>query len=182
MSLFAGRANNTATFRREDGIITLRYREGTLDGDNGYISLYFRTPYDRGILFHQGDKTKNTRDFIRVAITSNDTVTLSFDIGNGPRSVSIQSKIEFNTNRNWHSIVVWHNIKEFGLRVDGIEKIISNPLQSSKQLDVVGNLYIGGYMKDLMEGFVGCIRGLVSKEDVGCLPGAYRFVLSIELL
>jgi contactin associated protein-like 2 len=137
------------------------------------VSLYFRTAYARGILFHQGDKTKNTRDFIRVAITSNDSVTLSFDIGNGPRSITVQVKDnELNTNRLWHSVHVWHNIKEFVLRVDGVEKRVLNPLQSSKQLDVVGNLYIGGYMKDLMEGFVGCMRGLVRLIDQFTEPRA----------
>ncbi|KAK3729337.1 hypothetical protein QZH41_009047 [Actinostola sp. cb2023] len=156
-----GRPNNTATFTREDGIIALRYREGTLDGDNGYVSLFFRTPYDRGILFHQGDKTKNTRDFIRVAITGNDSVTLSFDIGNGAQYLTVRvTENELNTNRLWHRVEVWFNIKEFGLQVDKVKKKVLNPLQSSKQLDVVGHLYIGGYMRELMQGFVGCMRGL----------------------
>lgn len=171
---FTGRPNNTATFTREDGIISLRYREGTLDGDSGYVSLYFRTPYDRGILFHQGDKTKNTRDFIRVAISGNDSVTLSFDIGNGVQTLTVTvTDNELNTNRLWHKVDVWFNIKEFVLQVDNVQKKINNPLQSSKQLDVVGNLYVGGYMRDLMQGFVGCMRGLVSvigKKKNASLP------------
>ncbi|XP_032218283.2 EGF and laminin G domain-containing protein [Nematostella vectensis] len=162
-----GRPNNTATFSREDGIISLRYREGSLDGEYGDVSLFFRTPYTRGILFHQGEKTRNTRDFIQVNITSNDTVQLSYDIGNGPQSIVVQvTENPLNTNRLWHKVVVWFNIKEFGLEVDGIRKIRLNPLQQSKQLDVVGNLFIGGYMREMMNGFVGCIRGFTINGEV----------------
>jgi len=88
---------------------------------------------------------------------------MSFDIGNGVQTLTVTvTENELNTNGLWHRVDVWFNIKEFVLKVDKVQKTILNPLQSSKQLDVVGNLYIGGYMRDLMQGFVGCMRGLVS--------------------
>ncbi|EDO36808.1 predicted protein [Nematostella vectensis] len=169
-NLQQSRPNNTATFSRKEGLISLRRPEGSLDGDSGDVSLFFRTPFSRGILFHQGEIAG---DFIQVNITSNDTVQLSYDIGNGPEAIVVKSSSPLNTNRLWHKVVVWFNIKEFGLEIDGVTKAKFNPLQKDSQLDAVGDLFIGGYggaiqgwMPELLNGFIGCIRGFTINGEV----------------
>lgn len=41
----------------------------------------------------------------------------SFDVGNGPLEVSVETSVPLNDNR-WHSVRAERNIKEASLRVD----------------------------------------------------------------
>ena len=99
-------------------------------------------------------------------IINETAITLKYDIGNGPQRVelNLQNKKKIN-DRSWHEVVIYRNMKQFGLKFDKLEGVNKNPLFLEKDLDLENQLYVGGYPYDVAQGFVGCIRGLVSIES-----------------
>ena len=64
-------------------------------------------------------------------------------------------------DRSWHNVVIYRNMKEFGLILDDQKAVKENPLFLERDLDLENELNVGGYPLDRAKGFVGCIRGLV---------------------
>lgn len=171
----AGEISNTATFVNEDGFIKL---EKWSPPSNGVISLFFKTPYDKGVLLYNGMLDK---DFFRVEIINETSVGLSYNIGNGVRKIELSLGDKQVNDRSWHHIMIYHNMKVFGFRLDNQEGKHENPLFLKRELNLDNKLYVGGYPYDVSKGFVGCIRGLdVNGEvqDLSKLAGEAEFVKS----
>ncbi|XP_008841288.1 contactin-associated protein-like 3 [Nannospalax galili] len=86
-------------------------------------------------------------------------VTFSFDVGNGPCEVTIQSPTPFNDNR-WHHVRAERNVKGASLQVDQLpEKTRPAPAYGHVRLQLNSQLFIGG-TASRQRGFLGCIRSL----------------------
>lgn len=109
---------------------------------------------------------EKSREFFKLYIINETSVSLEYNIGNGFQRVVLSLKGNKQVNdRQWHEVVIYRNMKQFGLKLDKEEGVNLNPLFLKKNLDLDGNLYVGGVSSDVTEGFVGCIRGLVSNES-----------------
>ena len=158
--MLKGDISNTATFVNEDGMILL---DKWTPPSHGVISFFFRTPYPKGIILFNGEKS---REFFKLYIINETTVSLEYNIGNGFQRVVLSLKGNKQVNdRQWHEVVIYRNMLEFGLKLDEESDWNLNPLFLKKDLDLEGHLYVGGVSSDVTEGFVGCIRGLVSNES-----------------
>ena len=126
---------------------------------DGVISLFFRTPYPEGTILYNGVMNK---DFFWLEIVNETSISLNYDIGNGIRRIELSLKDNKKVNdRQWHEVVIFRNMKEFGLMLDTEKGVNLNPVFLEKDLDVESDLHVGGYPFDVSQGFVGCIRGLV---------------------
>ncbi|ELK14425.1 Contactin-associated protein-like 3, partial [Pteropus alecto] len=86
-------------------------------------------------------------------------VTFSFDVGNGPCEVTVQSLTPFNDNR-WHHVRAERNIKEASLQVDQLpSKTQPAPTDGHIRLQLNSQLFVGG-TATRQRGFLGCIRAL----------------------
>ena len=127
---------------------------------HGVISLFFKTPYPRGTILYNGIIRK---EYFWLYIISETAISLKYDIGNGPQRVELHLQKNKKINdRSWHEVVIYRNMKQFGLKFDELEGVNENPLFLEKDLDLENQLFVGGYPYDMAQGFVGCIRGLVS--------------------
>lgn len=71
------------------------------------------------------------------------TVTFSFDVGNGPFEISVQSPTHFNDNQ-WHHVRVERNMKEASLQVDELSpKIQAAPTDGHVLLQLNSQLFVG---------------------------------------
>lgn len=64
-------------------------------------------------------------------------------------------------DHSWHKVLIYRNMKEFGLMLDDQKTVNENPLFLERDLDLENKLYVGYFPLKAAEGFVGCIRGLV---------------------
>ncbi|XP_068103502.1 contactin-associated protein-like 5 [Hyperolius riggenbachi] len=86
-------------------------------------------------------------------------VTFSFDAGNGPVEVSLQSATALNDGQ-WHQVRAERNIKETSLLVDNQpRKLVQTPYDGRVRPQLNAQLYVGGTASK-QRGFVGCIRYL----------------------
>lgn len=70
-------------------------------------------------------------------------VTFSFDVGNGPCEVTVQSLTPFNDNR-WHHVRAERNIKEASLQVDQLpSKTQPAPTDGHIRLQLNSQLFVG---------------------------------------
>ncbi|XP_015780818.1 PREDICTED: EGF and laminin G domain-containing protein-like [Acropora digitifera] len=171
----AGEISNTATFVNEDGFIKLK---AWSPPSNGVISLFFKTPYKKGVLLYNGMLDK---DFFRVEIINENSVDLSYNIGNGVRKIELSLGENQVNDRSWHHVVIYHNMKVFGIRLDNQEGKHENPLFLKRELNLDNELYVGGYPYHVSKGFVGCIRGLDINgevQDLSKLAGEAEFMKS----
>ena len=157
LSWFLGNISNSATFVNEDGFIKLKKWSPP---SHGVISLYFRTPYAKGTILYNGDDSK---EYFRLMIFNETTVRLVYDIGNGGTTVDLSLKNKKVNDTAWHKVVIFRNMKEFGMELDEEKGVNNNPLFLKRDLDLEDKdeLWVGSYQFNVAEGFVGCIRGLV---------------------
>ena len=129
---------------------------------DGVISFFFKTPYARGILLYNGVDGK---DFFQLEIVNETSVGLLYNIGNGVRNIELSLKDKQVNDLSWHHVVIYRNMKVFGLKLDNEESKHENPLFMKRNLDVTNSiLYVGRYPYDITKGFVGFIRGMVSQK------------------
>lgn len=70
-------------------------------------------------------------------------VIFSFDVGNGPNEVKVQSLTVLNDNQ-WHYVKAERNIKEASLQVDQIpQKSHAAPLDGHFRLQLNSQLFVG---------------------------------------
>ena len=70
-------------------------------------------------------------------------VTFSFDVGNGPNEVKVQSLTFLNDNQ-WHYVKAERNIKEASLQVDKIpQKSHAAPPDGHFRLQLNSQLFVG---------------------------------------
>ncbi|XP_023608313.1 contactin-associated protein-like 4 isoform X7 [Myotis lucifugus] len=101
---------NSASFNTEASYLHFPTFHGELSAD---MSFFFKTTASSGVFLENLGIT----DFIRIELRSPAVVTFSFDVGNGPSEVSVQSPTHFNDNQ-WHHVRVERNMKEASIQVD----------------------------------------------------------------
>ena len=152
-----GKTQNTATIIDADGVIKL---DKWSPPSHGIISLLFKTPYAKGTILYNGD---NTKDYFQLEIVNETSIRLNYNIGNGVEKIELSLGNDKKLNdREWHTVTVYHNMLQFGLKLDEEEKVKKNPVLLEKDLNMDDKLNIGTNPRDVTAGFVCCIRRLVS--------------------
>ncbi|XP_042555311.1 contactin-associated protein-like 3 isoform X1 [Dipodomys spectabilis] len=143
---------NSASFNTETSYLHFPTFHGELTAD---VHFFFKTTISSGVFMENLGIT----DFIRMELRAPTEVTFSFDVGNGPCEVTVQSPTPFNDNR-WHRVRAERNIKGASLQVDQLpQKIQPAPADGHIRLQLNSQLFIGG-TASRQRGFLGCIRGL----------------------
>uniref|UniRef100_A0A8C8ZPD7 Contactin-associated protein-like 3 n=1 Tax=Prolemur simus TaxID=1328070 RepID=A0A8C8ZPD7_PROSS len=143
---------NSASFNTETSYLHFPTFHGELTAD---VSFFFKTTVSSGVFMENLGIT----DFIRIELRAPTDVTFSFDVGNGPCEVTVQSPTPFNDNR-WHHLRAERNIKGASLQVDQLpQKIQPAPVNGHVRLQLNSQLFIGG-TATRQRGFLGCIRSL----------------------
>lgn len=71
-------------------------------------------------------------------------VVFSFDVGNGPSEVVVQSRNSLNDNQ-WHYVKAERNVKESSLQIDQLpQKSHSAPPDGHTRLQLNSQLFVGG--------------------------------------
>ncbi|XP_022367318.1 contactin-associated protein-like 4 isoform X5 [Enhydra lutris kenyoni] len=143
---------NSASFNTEASYLHFPTFHGELSAD---VSFFFKTTASSGVFLENLGIT----DFIRIELRSPAVVTFSFDVGNGPFEISVQSPKHFNDNQ-WHHVRVERNMKEASLQVDQLlPKMQPAPADGHVLLQLNSQLFVGG-TATRQRGFLGCIRSL----------------------
>ncbi|XP_068383616.1 contactin-associated protein-like 4 isoform X6 [Eschrichtius robustus] len=101
---------NSASFNTEASYLHFPTFHGELSAD---VSFFFKTTASSGVFLENLGIT----DFIRIELRSPAVVAFSFDVGNGPFEISVQSPTHFSDNQ-WHHVRVERNTKEASVQVD----------------------------------------------------------------
>lgn len=81
--------------------------------------------------------------FITVVFLAPSEVIFSFDVGNGPSEVTVQSLTSLNDNQ-WHYVKAERNIKEASLQVDQLpQRSHSAPPDGHIRLQLNSQLFVG---------------------------------------
>ncbi|KAM3844855.1 contactin-associated protein-like 4 [Vipera latastei] len=143
---------NAASFNTEASYLHFPTFHGELSAD---MSFFFKTTASSGVFL----ENLGIRDFIRIELHSPLEVTFSFDVGNGPNEITVQSPIPLNDNQ-WHYVKAERNIKEASLQVDQLpQRIHAAPSDGHIRLQLNSQLFVGG-TASRQKGFLGCIRFL----------------------
>ncbi|XP_060890497.1 contactin-associated protein-like 4 [Labrus mixtus] len=143
---------NAAFFDKETSYLHFPTFHGELNAD---ISFLFKTTSSSGVFL----ENLGIKDFIRIELSSSSEVVFSFDVGNGPLGVRLETGVPLNDNR-WHSVRAERNVKEASLRVDEFPAAIREaPADGHIHLQLNSQLFIGG-TASRQKGFLGCIRSL----------------------
>ncbi|GAB5582496.1 contactin-associated protein-like 4 isoform X1 [Prionailurus iriomotensis] len=115
--------------------------------------------YKLGPLLCRGDRSFWNSASFNTELRSPAVVTFSFDVGNGPFEISVQSPTHFNDNQ-WHHVKVERNMKEATIQVDQLlPKTQPAPTDGHVLLQLNSQLFVGG-TATRQRGFLGCIRSL----------------------
>ncbi|TMS09646.1 Contactin-associated protein-like 4 [Larimichthys crocea] len=143
---------NAAFFDKETSYLHFPTFHGELSAD---ISFLFKTTASSGVFL----ENLGIKDFIRIELSSSTQVVFSFDVGNGPLEVRVESSAPLNDNR-WHRVQAERNIKEASLRLDELPAATQEaPADGHFHLQLNSQLFIGG-TASRQKGFRGCIRSL----------------------
>uniref|UniRef100_A0A3Q3N890 Contactin associated protein family member 5 n=1 Tax=Mastacembelus armatus TaxID=205130 RepID=A0A3Q3N890_9TELE len=143
---------NAASFYQESSYLYFPTLQAELASD---ISFYFKTSAPSGVFL----ENLGLKDFIRVELSSPSVVTFSFDVGNGPATLSVKSHLPLN-DRQWHYVRAERNVKEASLQVDQLPlRFLEAPTDGHLRLRLSSQLFIGGTASQ-QRGFLGCIRTL----------------------
>ncbi|XP_059196818.1 contactin-associated protein-like 4 isoform X1 [Centropristis striata] len=143
---------NAAFFDKETSYLHFPTFHGELNAD---ISFLFKTTSSSGVFL----ENLGIKDFIRIELSSASEVVFSFDVGNGPLEVRVETSVLLNDNR-WHSVRAERNVKEASLRVDKFPAATQEaPADGHIHLQLNSQLFIGG-TASRQKGFLGCIRFL----------------------
>uniref|UniRef100_A0A4W6C7K5 Contactin associated protein like 3 n=1 Tax=Lates calcarifer TaxID=8187 RepID=A0A4W6C7K5_LATCA len=143
---------NAAFFDKETSYLHFPTFHGELSAD---ISFLFKTTASSGVFL----ENLGIKDFIRIELSSSTQVLFSFDVGNGPLEVRVDSSIPLNDNR-WHRVRAERNVKEASLRLDELPAATQEaPADGHFHLQLNSQLFIGG-TASRQKGFRGCIRSL----------------------
>uniref|UniRef100_A0A3Q1K2B8 Contactin associated protein like 3 n=1 Tax=Anabas testudineus TaxID=64144 RepID=A0A3Q1K2B8_ANATE len=143
---------NAAFFNKETSYLHFPTFHGELSAD---ISFLFKTVASSGVFL----ENLGIKDFIRIELSSSTQVVFSFDVGNGPLEVRVESSVPLNDNR-WHRVRAERNVKEASLRLDEHAFATQEaPADGHFHLQLNSQLFIGG-TASRQKGFRGCIRSL----------------------
>uniref|UniRef100_A0ABM5FST3 Contactin-associated protein-like 4 isoform X2 n=1 Tax=Pogona vitticeps TaxID=103695 RepID=A0ABM5FST3_9SAUR len=143
---------NAASFNTEASYLHFPTFHGELSAD---VSFFFKTTASSGVFL----ENLGIKDFIRIELHSPAEVTFSFDVGNGPNEITVQSPTPLNDNQ-WHFVKAERNIKEASLQVDQLpQRTHTAPADGHIRLQLNSQLFVGG-TASRQKGFLGCIRSL----------------------
>ncbi|XP_071072664.1 contactin-associated protein-like 3 isoform X2 [Dasypus novemcinctus] len=143
---------NSASFNTETSYLHFPAFRGELSAD---VAFFFKTTASSGVFVENLGIT----DFIRLELRAPAEVTFSFDVGNGPCEVTVQSPTPFNDNR-WHHVRAERNVKEASLQVDQLpQRTQPAPSDGHVRLQLNSQLFVGG-TATRQRGFLGCLRSL----------------------
>ncbi|XP_023980710.1 contactin-associated protein-like 4 isoform X5 [Physeter macrocephalus] len=143
---------NSASFNTEASYLHFPTFHGELSAD---VSFFFKTTASSGVFLENLGIT----DFIRIELRSPAVVTFSFDVGNGPFEISVQSPTHFSDDQ-WHHVRVERNTKEASVQVDQLSpRTQPAPADGHVLLQLNSQLFVGG-TATRQRGFLGCIRSL----------------------
>ncbi|KAM4728066.1 contactin-associated protein-like 4 [Anableps anableps] len=143
---------NAAFFDKETSYLHFPTFHGELSAD---ISFFFKTTASSGVFL----ENLGIKDFIRIELSTSTQVVFSFDVGNGPLEVQVESTVPLNDN-HWHRVRAERNIKEASLRLDNLPVATQEaPADGHVHLQLNSQLFIGG-TASRQRGFRGCIRAL----------------------
>ncbi|CAB1352137.1 unnamed protein product, partial [Coregonus sp. 'balchen'] len=106
------------------------------------ISFLFKTTAASGVFL----ENLGIKDFIRVELSSPTEVVFSFDVGNGPFEVRVETgDVELNDDR-WHRVRAERNVKEASLRVDAFPSATQKaPADGHIHLQLNSQLFVDQY-------------------------------------
>ncbi|KAL1784432.1 contactin-associated protein-like 3 [Sigmodon hispidus] len=163
---------NSASFNTEASYLHFPTFHGELTAD---VYFLFKTTISSGVFMENLGVT----DFIRVELRAPTEVTFSFDVGNGPCELTVQSPTPFNDNR-WHHVRAERNIKGASLQVDQLpQKTQPTPAEGHVRLQLNSQVFIGG-TASRQRGFLGCIRSLQLNGMVLDLEGRATMTPGVE--
>uniref|UniRef100_A0A8C3A6J4 Contactin associated protein like 3 n=1 Tax=Cyclopterus lumpus TaxID=8103 RepID=A0A8C3A6J4_CYCLU len=143
---------NAAFFDKETSYLHFPTFHGELSAD---VSFLFKTTAPSGVFL----ENLGIKDFIRIELSSSTRVVFSFDVGNGPLEVGVESSVPLNDDR-WHRVRAERNVKEASLRLDQLPVARREaPADGHLHLQLNSQLFIGG-TASRQKGFRGCIRSL----------------------
>ncbi|XP_053153572.1 contactin-associated protein-like 4 isoform X2 [Hemicordylus capensis] len=143
---------NAASFNTEASYLHFPTFHGELSAD---VSFFFKTTASSGVFL----ENLGIKDFIRIELHSPTEVTFSFDVGNGPNEITVQSPTPLNDNQ-WHYVKAERNMKEASLQVDQFpQRSHTAPADGHIRLQLNSQLFVGG-TASRQKGFLGCIRFL----------------------
>uniref|UniRef100_A0A8C8K622 Contactin-associated protein-like 4 n=1 Tax=Oncorhynchus tshawytscha TaxID=74940 RepID=A0A8C8K622_ONCTS len=102
---------NAAFFNKETSYLHFPTFHGELSAD---ISFLFKTTASSGVFL----ENLGIKDFIRVELSSPMEVVFSFDVGNGPFEVRVETGGMALNDDRWHRVRAERNVKEASLCVD----------------------------------------------------------------
>ncbi|CAJ1078873.1 contactin-associated protein-like 5 [Xyrichtys novacula] len=144
---------NAASFFQESSSLIFPALQAELSSD---FSFFFKTSAPSGVFL----ENLGHKDFIRLELNSPSVVMFSFDVGNGPVVLTVNSPLPLN-DRQWHHIRAERNVKEAWLQVDQLPpRLLEAPADGHRRLRLSGQLFVGGSASQL-RGFLGCMRTLV---------------------
>ncbi|XP_052423648.1 contactin-associated protein-like 4 [Carassius gibelio] len=143
---------NAAYFNKETSYLHFPTFHGELSAD---ISFLFKTSSSSGVFL----ENLGIKDFIRIELSSPTQVLFSFDVGNGPLEVKVETPSALNDER-WHQVRAERNVKEASLFVDHHPGAVQKaPADGHMHLQLNSQLFVGG-TASRQKGFLGCIRSL----------------------
>ncbi|XP_049324954.1 contactin-associated protein-like 5 isoform X2 [Astyanax mexicanus] len=143
---------NAAYFNKETSYLHFPTFHGELSAD---ISFLFKTRSSSGVFL----ENLGIKDFIRIELSSPTEVIFSFDVGNGPFEVRVETPEPLNDER-WHRVKAERNVKEASLHVDNYPGAVQKaPADGHIHLQLNSQLFVGG-TASRQKGFLGCIRSL----------------------
>uniref|UniRef100_A0A4W5MW51 Contactin associated protein like 3 n=1 Tax=Hucho hucho TaxID=62062 RepID=A0A4W5MW51_9TELE len=144
---------NAAFFNKETSYLHFPTFHGELSAD---ISFLFKTTASSGVFL----ENLGIKDFIRVELSSPMDVVFSFDVGNGPFEVRVETGGMALNDDRWHRVRAERNVKEASLCVDAFPGATQKaPADGHIHLQLNSQLFVGG-TASRMKGFLGCIRSL----------------------
>uniref|UniRef100_A0A3B1IS72 Contactin associated protein like 3 n=1 Tax=Astyanax mexicanus TaxID=7994 RepID=A0A3B1IS72_ASTMX len=142
---------NAAYFNKETSYLHFPTFHGELSAD---ISFLFKTRSSSGVFL----ENLGIKDFIRIELSSPTEVIFSFDVGNGPFEVRVETPEPLNDER-WHRVKAERNVKEASLHVDNYPGAVQKaPADGHIHLQLNSQLFVGTASRQ--KGFLGCIRSL----------------------
>ncbi|RMC19034.1 hypothetical protein DUI87_03638 [Hirundo rustica rustica] len=130
--------------------------------DTGFLSYKDHLPVTKIVITDTDRPNSEAAYKLGPLLCHGDTpseVVFSFDVGNGPSEVIVQSHHSLNDNQ-WHYVKAERNVKEASLQIDQLpQRSYSAPSDGHIRLQLNSQLFVGG-TASRQKGFLGCIRSL----------------------
>lgn len=123
------------------------------------VSFSFKTAKAEGVIFH--GRGLISKDYITIKIQSQSILRAEVNMGSKADFADVNIKGKFDDDKS-HSVSFEFNRKEITLTVDGETVSAKRDLSSLSHLDLDGEAMCIGGGEGIVQGFTGCVFGLVS--------------------